>query len=250
MAVKIEKSRIDTVDLREATPAERLKHIRKLTRLSRPYIKEKYRLSEATLKVWENGIAPLTEKGLQRCINIYRKEGVVLSKEWIMTGEGLPPNISVNVGHYFAGGLQYPRRDNDLVIKDLDKPLPYLKDDNACMLREASFFKESYSNAVILMITNDDMEPTYRIGDYVGGRFRYGQDIDSVLRRDCIVRLKDGRNILRRLFKSNTTGHYNLACMNSQPSTDEPIMFDVEIEAAAPVIWHRMPNNSNSHFVN
>jgi len=243
MAEKIEKLRTNTINLEMATPAERLKHVRELIRLSRPYIKEKYRLPEATLKVWENGKAPLTEKGLQRCINLYRKEGVVLSKEWIMTGEGLPPNISINIGHYFSSKLQYPQPTERLMVRDLDKPLPYVKDDNACMLREASFFKESYSNAVILMVTNDDMEPAYRIGDYAGGRFRYGQDIDSALKRDCIVRLKDGRHILRRLFKSNIAGCYNLACINPQPSTEEPIMFNIEIEAAAPVIWHRMPNN-------
>lgn len=230
-------------DLREATPAERLKHVRELIRLSRTYIKQKYHLSEATLKVWENGTAPLTKKGLQRCINIYRKEGVVLSKEWIMTGEGLPPKYSVNVGHYFAGELQYPQPTEKLLVKDLDCPFPYLKDDNACMLREASFFKESYSDAVILMVTTDDMEPFYRIGDYVGGRFLYGQDIDKALKRNCIIRLKDGRNIFRRLFKSNVIGLYNLSCINPQASVEELIMFNIEIEAAAPVIWHRTPNN-------
>lgn len=226
-----------------STPAERLKYTRKLMRLPRSYIEEKHKLPEATLKAWENGVSRLTEKGLKKCIDIYRKEGIIVSEKWVMSGVGLSPQLTLDVGRYFASELQYPQRKAKKgQVKEIDKEAVYAKDDNACMLREATFFKESYSDSVILMITDNDMEPVYQIGDHVGGRFRYGKQINSALKRDCIIRLKNGENILRRLFKAKKTGCYNLASINPLPISGEPVLFDVEIESAAPVIWHRKPD--------
>lgn len=231
---------------KQTTSAARLKALRQKARLTRGYIEKQYGLPAVTLKAWENGTAKLTEKGLQRCIDIYRKEGVLLTAEWIQTGIGLPPKISVDIGRYFASDHAYPLRtpSSQFVIKDMDQPLPYGKSDQLDMLREASFFKESYPDAVVLMVTNDDMGPVFQTGDCVGGRFRYADAIDTVLKRDCIVRIKNtGQDVLRRVFKSRTGKGYNLVCINPMPTADEPIMFNVEIECAAPVIWHRMPNN-------
>lgn len=232
----------DFINLDNATPADRLKYVRKLVRLSRPAIEEKYHLSAATLKAWENGQAPLTAKGIKRCIDIYRKEGVILNKEWIMTGEGLSPKLSLDMSHYFASELQYPARDNKGLVKE-ENLLPYSKDDNAAILREADFFKKLYPDAIVLTVTNDDMEPVYQIGDYVGGRFRYGDDIATALKRNCIVRLKTGELLIRRIYKSNIGKYYNLACINPTCSAEEPILFNIDIECAAPIIWHRIPNN-------
>lgn len=232
--------KINNIDIEKTTPSERLKYIRLKTRLSRSEIQNKHKLSEATLKAWENGAAKITEKGLKRCINIYRKEGVVLSKEWVMTGEGISPKLSVDIGKYFASDLQYPLRNEEGKIQE--QSTKYKKDDTTRMVREASYFKESYPSSVILMVTNDDMEPVYQIGDYVGGIFRYGENIKEALKRDCIIRLKTGEDMLRRLFEGNINKHYNLACINPLPTSEEPILFNIEIEAAAPIIWHRMPD--------
>ena len=133
------------IDHKKTTPSERLEYIRKKIRLTRTNIEKRYGLSAATLKFWEKG--KLSEKGLKRCIDIYRKEGVILSKEWIMTGNGLPPKLAINVGKYFASELQYPTRETkNNKIKDKEPTFPYIEDDNACILREAGFFKEFYLN--------------------------------------------------------------------------------------------------------
>lgn len=225
------------------TPAERLKYIREIMRLSRSYLEDKYRLSAATLKAWENGSSRLTEKGLKRCIDVYHQEGILVAREWLLNGSGLSPRVSLDMGKYLASELSYPRHDNpdaELQIKEGVAKV-YEADENKCILREAAFFKESYSNAVVLMVTNNDMEPVYQVGDYVGGRFRYGKDVDIGVKRDCIIRLKNGELLLRRLFK-NGGGHYNLACVNPAPKSVNPIMFNVDIECVAPVVWHRIPN--------
>lgn len=226
------------------TPAERLKYVREIMRLSRSYLEDKYHLSAATLKAWENGSSRLTEKGLRRCIDIYHQEGLLVTRDWLLTGSGLSPRVSLDMGKYLASELSYPRHNNpDMGVQQIKEKeaKAYEIDENKCILREAAFFKESYVNAIVLMVTNNDMEPVYQVGDYVGGKFRYGKDIDVAVKRDCIVRLKTGDLLLRRLFK-NGGGHYNLACINPAPKSANPIMFNVEIECVAPVIWHRIPN--------
>lgn len=231
---------------KNAKVAERLRMLRDMARLKRNEIEAQYGLPEATLKLWESGRAILTDKGIQRCIDTYRKAGIVLTREWLLEGKGLPPKISVMLGQYFASEQQYPLRPSQsavLQVKELDHAPAYLRDDNMAMLQEANYFKELYADAVIYMVADDDMSPVYQPGDYVGGRFRYGSDIAKVVKKDCIVRLKNQKQLLlRRVFKSPKGKGYNLACINPMPTAEVPILFNVEIEAAAPVIWHRIPN--------
>lgn len=236
--------------LKISTPHGRLKHVRKLAKLSRKEIEARYGLPESTLKAWENGTAIITSKGLQRCEAIYRKLGVVLSREWVLHGKGLPPQFSVDIGRYFASAysaasmLITESTKHDLfIVKDRDQLRPYLQSEEMCMVQEASFFKELYPDAVVLIVSDDDMLPKYRAGDYVGGRFRYGKDIEAAVNRDCIVRLPDGTDMLRHVVRSRAGAGYNLVSTNPHTTSREPVLFNVNVVAVAPVIWHRMPNN-------
>ena len=207
-----------------STRGKRLKHIRALLRVSRSYLQEKYSLPEVTLKSWENGTTKLTEAGAGRCIEMYRNEGLIVSEDWILEGVGLDPKITANVSHYFA--------------THSNKNIP-LDDDEVAMVRDANIFKESYPNAVIMIVSNDDMRPYYWPGDYIGGKMRYGLDnIESLINKDCIVYLKNGERFFRRLIR-NSVGGFNLSCLNPNETTSEPVLYNVEIEGAAPVIWRR-----------
>jgi hypothetical protein len=214
-----------------------------MLRLGRDYIAKKYNIPATTLKAWENALTGITEKGLKRCIDVYRREGMLVSREWILYGTGLSPRISLDMGKYLASDLQYPKREESCKKSKIkDDGTLYTVDETTCILREATFFKEGYTNAIILAVTNDDMEPVYQIGDYVGGVFRYGKNINTAIKCDCIIRLTSGELLLRRLFK-NMDGQYNLACINPTPSSSNmPIMFNAKVECAAPIIWHRKPN--------
>jgi hypothetical protein len=229
----------------QQTPHQRLKYIReKIVRLSRTDIQKRYGLPAATLKAWENGIAPLTPKGLEKCQEIYRQEGLPLEKNWILRGEGTPLLAPVITLERYKDYHVEPVADpNRFTIKDGHQLLPYLQSDEICMAREAVLFKELYPDAVVLIVSSDEMLPKYRRGDYVGGRLRYGNDIRTTLNRECIVRLPDGRDLLRHLVNGRTPGTYNLGVLNLNSRISEPALFDVEIIAAAPIIWHRVPNN-------
>lgn len=205
------------------TPGERLKYIRSLLRVTRAYLQEKYSLPEVTLKSWENGTTNLTQAGAKRCVEIYLNEGMIVSEDWIIEGMGLDPTASVKVSQYFA--------------TPTDKELP-TEDDEVRMFRDANFFKESHSGIVIMVVSNDDMRPFYKPGDYIGGKMRLGEIIDTAINKDCIIYLKNGERFFRRLIKNHTNG-YNLTCLNPNETTAEPVLYDVEIEGAAPIIWHR-----------
>ncbi|TAK73871.1 MAG: hypothetical protein EPO11_07750 [Gammaproteobacteria bacterium] len=206
-----------------ANPGKRLKYIRSLLRVSRAYLQEKYGLPEVTLKSWENETTSLTHSGAKRCVDAYRGEGLIVSEDWIMEGVGLDPKTTVTVSHYFANPTS----------KELS-----LEDDEVAMVREANAFKESYPNAVIMIVSNDDMRPFYRPGDYVGGKMRFGEAIKVFINKDCIIYLKNGERFFRRFIK-NSVGGYNLTCLNPNENTVEPVLYNVDVDGVAPVIWHR-----------
>lgn len=208
------------IDLK--TPGERLKYIRSLLRLTRSYLQEKYNLPEVTLKSWENGTTNVSSSGAKRCVEIYLNEGMIVSEDWILEGLGLDPTASVKVSQYFA----IPSSKELLA-----------GDDEVCMLREANTFKESQPGIVIMIVSNDDMRPFYKPGDYVGGKMRFGNDVQTGVNKDCIIHLKNGERFFRRLIKGNKG--YNLTCLNPGETTAEPVLYNVEIEGAAPIIWHR-----------
>jgi len=214
---------LDSAKHRLVNPGQRLKYIRSLLRVSRAYIQEKYELPEVTLKSWENGTTKLTKSGVKRCIEIYRGEGVIVSEDWILEGVGMDPKMAISVGHYFA--------------MPTNKQLS-VEDDEISMLRDANLFKESHPNSIIMIVSNDDMRPFYRPGDYIGGKMRYGDDVISATNKDCIIYTKNGERFFRRLIK-NSSGGYNLVCLNPNEETSEPVLFNVDINGAAPVIWHR-----------
>lgn len=206
------------------TPGARLKYLRSILRLTRAYIEKQYKLPEITLKSWENGAIRLSKNGVKRCVAVYKSEGLIVDEGWIADGKGLDPTVRLSVGHYFS--------------MPSDANLPVDEDDEIAMMRDANDFKKRYPNAVIMIVSNDEMSPYYESGDYVGGRLRTISELESVVNKDCIVYLKGGGQFFRRIFQ-DVSGRYNLACLNPVGKTSEPVIFNAEIEWAAPVSWIR-----------
>lgn len=207
-----------------STPARRLRHIRNLARITRGYIQQKYRLADATLKSWEKEERNITAVAAERCAQIYLQEGIIVSPEWILYGQGLPPTNAATVGAYFNSTEEVLDETNDEI----------------CMLRDADVFKKLYPNGMVLLVSNSDMSPFYKAGDYVGGGILYqGSNIERAVNKDCIVLLKTGEQFFRRLIKTSK-GTYNLVCLNPSEETAEPVLYDADVAAVAPIIWHRL----------
>lgn len=209
------------------TPGERLKYIREnLVKLSRAEIQEKHGLSQDTLAAWENGKINITEKGIERCIKIYNAENLIFSKEWLLTGEGLSPNFSFELNRYFK---HFP---SDWVTTPVD--------DNFLIAKEIEYFRSLTPNSVTALISTEDMLPLYSPGDYVGGRLKSKKELEDCIGKDCIIRTKDQATYIRRLAKGKDKKHFNLVCINPQwKGNTEPVIFNIEVESAAPIIWQR-----------
>jgi len=136
-----------------SSPGDRLKQIRQLLRLTRPYIQKHYRLRDPTLKSWENGLLPLTAANAERCIQIFLSEGMVVSVDWILNGVGFPPILQQQLSHTFSWSATHLAND---------------KNETLCMLRDADMFKQQYPDAITFFISTNDMRPFYRPGDYIG----------------------------------------------------------------------------------
>ncbi len=203
---------------------ERLKYIRSLSRLSRSQITEKYGISASTLKHWENSAQELSENILNKCVEIYRNEGILFSRDWIISGTGLAPKSFAEIGKNF--------------ISPTLAQVANVNDDELLLIKEVHFFKELYSDGTVMIVPNNDMLPYFRSGDYVCGRWVFSDQIAKAVNQDCIIQLTNGGKYFRRLVQDNN-GNYNITCLNPLEARYEPVLYNVQIECVAPIIWHR-----------
>jgi hypothetical protein len=83
------------------------------------------------------------------------------------------------------------------------------------------------------------MAPVYSLGDYVGGKKRYSNQINHVVDMNCIIQLQEHSTIVRRIKNGTAPDIFNLFCINPDADVQEPVMCDLNILFAAPIIWHR-----------
>ena len=88
----------------------------------------------------------------------------------------------------------------------------------------------------VLLVVGDDMQPAYGDGDLV---YFYAPTRDLVvirerlLGRECVVRLADGGEFVRRIEEGRAPDRFTLTGCNT------PTLEDVRLLSAAPVIWIR-----------
>lgn len=73
------------------TPAERLKYIRSLIKLGREELASALAIPAGTIRKWETGERTITSESITRCIEAYGSIGIVVTKKWLLDGEGYGP---------------------------------------------------------------------------------------------------------------------------------------------------------------
>ena len=200
----------------------RIKMTRTLAGISRKALNDQYGISMHTLQSWELGRNPLTEKAAAKLVEIFHSSGVSCSTKWLIEGEGKTPSL---LESEFS---TYPTIDKDIA--------PLLDTENAIQ-KEIDFFQTNNPNAIVIMVSDDTMEPRYSHGDFVGGiQYRTDEKINECVGNDCVVETAEG-TFFRRLMKRGNG--YSLVCLNAQTKVEEPVIFSKKILAAAPIIWHR-----------
>lgn len=210
----------------EIARAKRVQSLRKMTRLSRREFAKRYGVSPGTLQNWEdihgNG---LTEKGARRLIKALQSSGIYCSFEWLMQGTGQGPHVD-----------QALYTDSELLI---EPPELLIEKEHTYIAKELALFYHHYKEVIDCVIINDAMWPQFRIGDHVAGQRYYGRAIANLIGQECIVMTVDGDLLVRELRASELPDHYTLVCTNPRTQVPKPIIYDVALVSAAPVIWMR-----------
>ena len=214
----------DITDTR-STPeskAARLKRLRRLTNLERVDVAAKYGINVSTLKGWETARAHgLSKKGANRFLKIAAQEGVLCSYEWLMYGLGHGPRILEKFDTHLEISPSSSHNEEEKIIEEL------------------LLFRHHHHNTIDLIIEDDGMSPYYAIGDYVAGVKLSKQYFSKLINTDCIVQTTDGQLLLRKIKMVTQQNTFTLSCVNPNTTVTEPVLYNIELVGAAPVIWHR-----------
>ncbi|OGT22548.1 MAG: hypothetical protein A3C55_00015 [Gammaproteobacteria bacterium RIFCSPHIGHO2_02_FULL_42_13] len=214
----------DITDARSTPEAKaaRLKRLRKLTNLERVDVAAKYGINVSTLKGWETARAHgLSKKGANRFLKISAQEGVLCSYEWLMYGLGHGPRILEKFDTTLEINPSSDHNEEEEIIEELQ------------------LFRHHHRNTVDLIVEDDGMSPYYAIGDYVAGAKLAKQYFSKLINTDCIVQTTDGQLLLRKVKKGPRQNTFTLSCINPNTTVAEPVLYNVELVGAAPIIWHR-----------
>lgn len=165
-----------------------------------------------TYRSHENDSRPLSKKAAAAYAKAFK-----CPVGWLLYGEGDPGNrltIPV-VGYVSAGSETFYFSDNDQNLDEVEMPPGGTEKTVAVQVRGTSMPGIADDGWIIYY---DDVRspPT-----------------DDILNKLCVVRLKDGRTLVKRILKGRKQGSFDLW------STNEPPILDQKVEWAARVTWIR-----------
>lgn len=218
-----------TVKKDSSAMGQRIKRARMLAGLSRKDLEEKHGISSHTFQSWELGRNPLNKAKAANLVEILHQYDVSCSIDWLLEGVGKGPSVIENEFQnypFLADTL------GDLIASE------------QAIQKEVDFFKTNNPNAVVIVVSDDAMEPEYKMGDIVGGvKFINPDKKDQFIGHNCIVETAEGI-FFRRLIKSEDK--YLLVCNNNRTSVSDPVILANSILSIVPVIWHRWKFNALS----
>ena len=189
--------------------ADKIRLLREGRRLTQSEFADELGTTQPTVARWEKGSAPKRD-ALAR---LAKMAGVTI-EEFIgapMRSEGTG-DIQV-VGYVGAGAAVFPYDDHE-------------HGDGFATVERPAFVKE---RAVAVEVRGDSLVPTAEDGwrlIYTGNRTVLEED---VLNRLCVVKLTDGRMLVKRVVRGSEPQRYHLV------STNAPMIENAEIEWAARV---------------
>ncbi len=203
--------------------AKRVLSLRTMTTLSRRAFSERYGIAPGTLQHWENAVPGISIQGARRLIKALESGNIHCSLEWLMHGLGAAPRLPT------------PRQSGPLSQQGMLSD----EEEAQAVAEELALFQEHYEDVIELVVADDGMLPCYQVGELVAGVRYYEEEINQLIEEDCIVFTKSGDLLLRQLRKSTIQAHYNLVCINPKTTVEKPILYEVELVSAAPVLWLR-----------
>lgn len=229
---KIYKKKVIVTD-EKTTPqarAMRLKMVRNMANLSREEMCADGKININTYKGWEIGrYGGLPLDGAELVVERVAKEGVVCTSEWLI--------YEIGRGAYVSADFKKAQKDQKgkkrkTIINS------QAKNQEKLIFNEILLFRKQFPDVIDCQILDDGLSPRFVIGDFVAGVKHYNEAIDALLNQDCIVQLSNGEVIIRRLRKGSIPSTYMLTCTNQETIVDTPVLYDVKIFSAAPILRH------------
>ncbi|KTC83734.1 helix-turn-helix transcriptional regulator [Legionella brunensis] len=207
------------------TTGERIKSARMQLGFSRKAFEEKFGIPAATLQAWESGKYEISTKGINRFVEALYKAGLATTPDWFIRGIGLAPRLIESTSTTLFRKLN-SEFDPDLTEDEI-------------ILKEVDFFEQINPNPMIIVISDDTMEPIFNIGDYVGGNLIPGRYAYRYIGSLCIVELHNNEFFIRRVNRGTKPNLFNLVCINMDTTSENCYLLDKEIISLAQIVWHR-----------
>lgn len=206
---------------------QRLRFLRKMARLPLLQFAEKYQIGTSTIKYWEcaanEGLSP---KGAKKILAAMQNEGIQCSYTWLMHGIGLPPQL-----------LDIRYNNHKITLDDSDLALK----DELLIKEEITLYCSRAIHAITTLIFDNGLEPTYCMGDNVGGQRLTKNNLSNAVGKDCIIETADNEILCRRVAASSQPNRFNLYCTNPHTTVDTPNLYNIAVTSLAPItrLWKR-----------
>lgn len=184
-------------------------------------------IKEASLENWEYArYSGLTERGAMRLEEACQRIGINCTAKWLLFGIGRAPG--------------------DSYLPQLFSPAEKLTDPHSTqeenIAAELRLFYQLNKGVIDFIVTDDSLSPSYRQGDYLAGVQYFGEEIESAIDKDCIVKTMLGHLLVRIVKKGTLPQHYSLVKLypdKAATQADRAAMDNVKIISAAPILWIR-----------
>jgi len=210
----------------------RIKSTRMLSGLSRADFCKKTGLSLPTLSAWEsppqnrNG---LTEKGANLLVDAFFNLGILCEKNWLLYGEGYAPKLL----NYDLKATKNCDENIHSIIEDVSSS--YTWGNQEATIKDIESFKKNNSNAIIYLIQDNLMLPCFPPDTYVGGSKSFDHDIQKLIGKICIIKIKNAHSLVRQIYWKNKN-KYLIGTVNINNKQEVKL---IEIEYAAEIVWTR-----------
>ena len=200
--------------------AERLRRIRNLANLSRKDICDADDININTYKGWELArFGGIPVDGAEKVVKRIAQAGVICSTEWLLYGKKPQPTL-VSDEISCSGEVETEKSEFSLIQS------------------EFAIYQDSIRHAVLIEVTDDGLEPDYKIGDFLAGEKKFNDEIGLTVGQICIVETVDGKKFIRYLKPGGSKGLYTLICTNYHTTTNEIVIQNANLLYSAPVSRH------------
>lgn len=208
---------------------DRVKYLRNLIKRSRKYLEEKYNFPEITQKKLEYNERNISQNYILKIINIYLKENLYVTENWLLTGNGKIP--------YFINSFN---EDKSLQIKNYENNSNHIIKFNKFIGEIEEITKDCYPNSLIARTFKKDMEPIIFPGDYCIGWPILEKVPDNLIGEPCIVKIKKCNTlkikIIKNIINEFEIQKINLSVSNIEHSDDESFTFNTEFDFISPIM--------------